>query len=172
MSWLGGKGKSKEPVTPVAKQSTTTGGGRMAQPAIESTIGANTHIKGDIQGDGGLRIDGVIEGTIEITGNLVITESAKVRAEIKANNVSIAGAVQGNVVANRVEIADTGRVWGDMTIKSLLINEGAYLRGQTFMSQDLQPPKLEPPKPIKSSSPLPGPQAGTVVDVTPEEKSK
>lgn len=169
MSWLGGKGKSKEPGTPVAKS--TTGGGRMAQPAIESTIGANTHIKGDIQGDGGLRVDGVVEGTIEITGNLVITESAKVRAEIKANNVSIAGAVQGNVTANRVEVADTGRVWGDMTIKALMINEGAYLRGQTFMSQDLQPPKLEPPKPTKSSSPLPAPQAGTVVDVMPEEKS-
>jgi cytoskeletal protein CcmA (bactofilin family) len=169
MSWLGGKGKSKEPVTPVVKP-TTTGGGRMAQPAIESTIGANTHIKGDIQGDGGLRIDGIVEGTIEITGNLVITESAKVRAEIKANNVSIAGAVQGNVSANRVELADTGRVWGDMTIKSLLINEGAYLRGQTFMSQDLQPPKLEPPKPAKSNNPLPAPQAGTVVDVTPDDK--
>jgi len=143
----------------------------MAQQAIESTIGANTHIKGDIQGDGGLRIDGVVEGTIEITGNLVITESAKVRAEVKANNVSIAGAVQGNVSANRVEIADTGRVWGDMTIKSLLINEGAYLRGQTFMSQDLQPPKLEGPKPSKPGALPSSPQAGTVVDVTPEEKS-
>lgn len=142
----------------------------MAQPAIESTIGANTHIKGDVQGDGGLRVDGIIEGTIEITGNLVITESAKVRAEIKANNVSIAGAVQGNVSANRVEIMDTGRVWGDMTIKSLLINEGAYLRGQTFMPQDLQPPKLEAPKTAKPGAAPSGPQAGTVVDVVPQEK--
>ncbi|HOT92365.1 MAG TPA: polymer-forming cytoskeletal protein [Anaerolineae bacterium] len=142
----------------------------MAQPAIESIIGANTHIKGDIQGDGGLRIDGIVEGTIEITGNLVVTESAKVRAEIKANNVSIAGAVQGNVSANRVEILDTGRVWGDMTIKSLLINEGAYLRGQTFMPQDLQPPKLEAPKTSKTGAVPPAPQAGTVVDVVPEEK--
>ena len=164
MSWLGGKGKPKESVvTPVAKS--TAGGGRMAQSAIESTIGAKTHIKGDIQSDGGLRIDGIVEGAIEVTGNLVITESAKVRAEIKANNVSIAGAVQGNVSANRVEIMDTGRVWGDMTIKSLLINEGAYLRGQTFMPQDLQPPKLEAPK---STKPGLAPQAGTVVDVEPE----
>ncbi|HQI86428.1 MAG TPA: polymer-forming cytoskeletal protein [Anaerolineae bacterium] len=169
MSWLGGKGKPKEPATPVIKPA-ATGGGRMAQPAIESTIGANTHIKGDIQGDGGLRVDGIVEGTIEITGNLVITESAKVRAEIKANNVSIAGAVQGNVSANRVEIMDTGRVWGDMTIKSLLINEGAYLRGQTFMPQDLQPPKLEAPKGTKPGLSSSAPQAGTVVDVLPEEK--
>ncbi len=169
MSWLGGKGKSKEPATSVARP-TTSGGGRMAQPAIESTIGANTHIKGDIQGDGGLRIDGIVEGTIEITGNLVVTESAKVRAEIKANNVSIAGAVQGNVSANRVELLDTGRVWGDMTIKSLLINEGAYLRGQTFMPQDLQPPKLEAPKTNKPTVAPSAPQAGTVVDILPEDK--
>ena len=104
MSWLGGKGKAKESVTPSIKP---TSGGRSVRSTIESTIGANTHIKGDIQGDGGLRIDGVVEGTVEITGNLVITESAKVRAEIKANNISIAGAVQGNVAANRVEILDT-----------------------------------------------------------------
>lgn len=163
MSWLGGK-KDKEPVTPTVRSASS---GRPAQSAIESTIGPNTHIKGDIQGDGGLRIDGVVEGTVEITGNLVISESAKIRAEIKANNVSIAGAVQGNVSANRVEILDTGRVWGDMTIKALLINEGAYLRGQTFMSQDMQPPKLEAPKPVKPVASS-GPRAGTVVDVEPQ----
>ena len=165
MSWLGGKGKGEGSVTPSVKP--VSGGGRVlrSSSAIESTIGANTHIKGDVQGDGGLRIDGVVEGTVEITGNLVVTESAKVRAEIKANNISIAGAVQGNVSANRVEILDTGRVWGDLTVKSLLVNEGAYFRGQTFMPQDLQPPKLEAPKPTKVDASAP--QAGTVVDVEP-----
>jgi len=166
MSWLGGKGKGKEPVTQSIRP-VSSGSGRTTRSssAIESTIGPNTHVKGDVQGDGGLRIDGIAEGTIEITGNLVITESAKVRAEIKANNLSVAGAVQGNITANRVEILDTGRVWGDLTVKALLVNEGAYFRGQTFMPQDLQPPKLEPPKPTKVDASVP--QAGTVVDVEP-----
>lgn len=170
MSWLGGKGKAKEP-TMTPSINSASGGGRSSRSssAIESTIGANTHIKGDIQGDGGLRIDGVVEGSVEITGNLVVTESAKVRAEVKANNISIAGAVQGNVAANRVEILDTGRVWGDLTVKALLVNEGAYFRGQTFMPQDLQPPKLEAPKPVKVDASVP--QAGTVVDVEPEDRS-
>ena len=73
-------------------------------------------------------------------------------AEIKANNISIAGAVRGNITANRVEILDTGRVWGDLTIKSLLINEGAYLRGQTFMPKDLKPPEIEAPARGKKSA--------------------
>ncbi len=137
-------GKDKEKETqpqPMTVASPT--GVRPVAPPIETTIGPNTHITGDIKGDGGIRVDGVVEGNIETTGNLVITESAKVLAELKANNVSISGAVRGNISANRVEILDTGRVWGDLTIKSLLINEGAYLRGQTIMPQDLKPPQVD-----------------------------
>ncbi|HNT76408.1 MAG TPA: polymer-forming cytoskeletal protein [Anaerolineae bacterium] len=170
MSFLGGKSKPKgtsptvsPPVSDRKHPPSTT---------IESTIGPNTYIKGDVQGDGGLRVDGVIEGNVELTGNLVITESAKVRAEIKANNISVAGAIQGNVTANRVEIMDTGRVWGDLTVKSLLVNEGAYFRGQTFMPQDMQPPQLEAPKQPPARGGGAAPQAGAVVDVEPKRPDK
>jgi cytoskeletal protein CcmA (bactofilin family) len=64
---------------------------------IETIIGPNAHFRGDIQSDGGVRIDGVIEGTIDITGNLAILEGAKIIADIKANNISISGAVKGNI---------------------------------------------------------------------------
>ncbi|MGC9398596.1 MAG: bactofilin family protein [Anaerolineae bacterium] len=143
--WGREKPKEKQPAhgTPQVK----------AVQSIETTIGPNTHVKGSIQGDGGLRIEGVVEGNVETTGNVVITESAKVLSEIKANNISIAGAVQGDIHANRVEILETGRVWGDLNIKALLINEGAYLSGQTIMPQDLKPPTLETPKPTPKPKP-------------------
>jgi len=168
MSFLGSKSKPKTSSgSPTPRPRSTSSGRGSSSSAIESTIGANTHIKGDIQGDGGLRVDGIVEGSIELTGNLVVTESAKIRAEIKASNISVAGAVQGNITATRVEILDTGRVWGDLTVKSLLVNEGAYFRGQTFMPQDLKPPQL--PSPASSSQPAieegGGADAGTVVDV-------
>ena len=166
MSFLGSKSKPKSSNGSSMPRMASPGRGSSSS-AIESTIGANTHIKGDIQGDGGLRVDGIVEGSIELTGNLVVTESAKIRAEIKANNISVAGALQGNVTATRVEILDTGRVWGDLTVKSLLVNEGAYFRGQTFMPQDLKPPQL--PSPAFSTQPAieegGGADAGTVVDV-------
>lgn len=167
MSFLGGKSKPKPAGgVPVSRPASSSRGS--SSSAIESTIGSNTHIKGDIQGDGGLRVDGIVEGSIELTGNLVVSESAKIRADIKASNISVAGAVQGNITATRVEILDTGRVWGDLTVKSLLVNEGAYFRGQTFMPQDLKPPQLSSPA---SSSPPAigeggGADAGIVVDVS------
>jgi len=111
---------------------------------IETIIGPNAHFRGDIQSDGGIRIDGIFEGTVDIAGNLVIGEGAKVIASIKANNISISGAVKGDIAGNRVEILETGRVWGDLTINSLLLNEGAYLRGQTTMHGDIEPPMIDP----------------------------
>lgn len=136
---------------------------------IETVIGPNAHFRGDIISEGGIRIDGILEGNIETTGNLVIGESAKVIAEIKANNISISGAVKGNVIGNRVEILETGRVWGDMTVKSLLLNEGAYLRGHTNMHADIEPPQLEAPK-NKPAAAKEGPatsEPGQIVDVSP-----
>ncbi len=133
---------------------------------IETIIGPNAYIRGDIQSDGGVRVDGVFEGSIDITGNLIIGEGAKIVADVKANNVSISGAIKGNVNGNMVEILETGRVWGDLTINSLLLNEGAYLRGQTTMHGDIEPPMIEPPRPRRK----PELAAATVVDVEPKER--
>jgi cytoskeletal protein CcmA (bactofilin family) len=130
---------------------------------IETVIGPNAYFRGDIQSDGGVRIDGIFEGTLDITGNLVIGEGAKLIAEIKANNISISGAIKGNVNGNRVEILETGRVWGDLTINSLLLNEGAYLRGQTTMHGDIEPPLIEPPRPMRAAEPA----SATILDVEP-----
>jgi cytoskeletal protein CcmA (bactofilin family) len=131
---------------------------------IETIIGPNAHLRGEIQSDGGMRIDGICEGAIDIAGNLVIGEAAKIIADIKANNISISGAVKGNINGNRVEILKTGRVWGDLVISSLLLEEGAYLRGQTTMHGDIEPPLIEAPK-TKVAAVSPGP---AIVDVEPK----
>lgn len=147
--------RDKQPQPPIAATSPAA-----PSPRIETVIGPNAHFRGEIMSEGGVRIDGIFEGNIATTGNLVIGESAKVIAEIKANNVSISGAVKGNVSGNRVEILETGRVWGDLTIKSLLLNEGAYLQGQTTMHANIEPPLIEPPK-------RPAEESGSIVDVEP-----
>ncbi len=145
---------------------------------IETIIGPNCHIQGSIQSDGNMRIQGIFQGEIDTAGNLIIGESAKIVAKIEANNVSIAGAVKGDVSANRIEILETGRVWGDLTVNSLLLNEGAYLRGQTMMHADLEPPMIEPPKSAQTPPPPPPPvrknaspsgaMMGEIVDIEPE----
>jgi cytoskeletal protein CcmA (bactofilin family) len=147
-----------------------------ASSKIETVIGPNCHMQGTIQSDGGIRIDGIFQGDIDTTGNVVVGESAKVIADIKANNVSVAGAVKGNISGNRVEVLETGRVWGDLTVNALLLNEGAYLRGQTMMHADIEPPMIEPPRSAQTPPPPPPPpkstpgkaMEGEIVDIEPE----
>ena len=141
--------------------------GSVPAARIETVIGPNAHFRGDIISEGGIRIDGIFEGNIETASNLVVGESAKIIAEIKANNVSISGAIKGNVEGNRIEILETGRVWGDLTVNSLLLNEGAYLRGQTTMHADIEPPLIEAPKSSPSPVSSESSRAGTIVDVEP-----
>ena len=141
--------------------------------ALETTIGPNTYFHGDIQSDGGIRIQGVYEGNIDIMGNLIIADGAKVIAEIKANNISISGAIKGNIAGNVVQILKTGRMWGNLTINSLTIEEGAYLRGQTTMHSDIEPPMIEAPKrkpAVEAPKPKPAarPASAAIVDVEPK----
>jgi cytoskeletal protein CcmA (bactofilin family) len=126
------------------------------QPSkIETIIGANCRMNGMLQSDGGIRIEGVFEGQIQTAGNLVVSDTAKVAAEIQAYNVVVSGTVRGNVTANRIEITETGKLFGDLNVNTLLLSEGAYLRGQTNMAGDVEPPlvetpKIEPPRPVES----------------------
>ena len=112
---------------------------------IETVLGPNTSIQGDIRSSGGGRIDGDFGGTLDIAGNLVIGEHAKVIADITANNVQVQGTVQGDITAKRLEILDTGKLWGDIAVDSFVLADGGFYHGQSKMQSDVQPPLLEAP---------------------------
>ncbi len=139
-------GKEKMPSSTLPTMSSAPSGGGPAK--IETVIGPTANFKGTIQSDGGLRIDGVFEGNIQIAGNLIIGESGKVVADANAQNVSVAGALKGTVKASgRLEILSTGRVWGEISVASFLIDEGGFFRGQSIMPGEPDMPLLEPPTP-------------------------
>lgn len=114
---------------------------------IENIIGPKTHFKGHLAAEGNLRIDGYFEGVVETNGNVVVGEGAKVAADIKANNVQVWGSVQGNVTAaGRLEILPSGSVWGDVKVKSLLIDEGGSFHGKSVSAGESQePPPIDGP---------------------------
>ena len=108
---------------------------------IETILGPGVHYKGTITGVGGVRIEGSFDGTITLKGALVVADGAKVTAEIQAGAVSVAGSVKGNITAGKVEILPTGRVWGDLVTSAFATEEGAFLRGQVTMQDEVPPPE-------------------------------
>jgi len=109
----------------------------------ETVVGVNTTIVGTIKTDSSARIDGTVEGDIEVLGNLIVGETGRVIATIKAQNVHISGAVKGEITAvDRLEISPTGKVWGDIFTSGLHIEPGGLFRGQSTMSTTAEEPLL------------------------------
>lgn len=82
-----------------------------------------------------LRINGSFEGTLDTKGNLMISETATVKAEIRGENIVVAGRVYGNIIAEReLKLIPPGHVIGDITTPRLSILEGAVLDGQCHMT--------------------------------------
>ena len=101
---------------------------------LETVLGSTTNLKGVLKSDGNIRVDGVLQGTIETAGNLVVGPSARVVADIRANAVQVWGQIQGNIqTVGRLEILSSGRVFGEVIVGSLMIDEGGLFRGQCFM---------------------------------------
>lgn len=126
---------------------------REARPApdqIEVVIGPRATFEGKLRCDGSIRLDGTVEGgEIETLGNVLITEGARVMADIRARTVSVAGAYKGTITADRVELLEGGRLWGVVNVASFLLDEGAHFDGQLVMRQtaDEEPLLLDRPAP-------------------------
>jgi cytoskeletal protein CcmA (bactofilin family) len=103
---------------------------------VTSVLGSGIIWKGKLSGRGGVRIEGTFEGEIGIEGMVVIGETGKVTCQnVRANTVIVAGGVNGNITAEKLEIRKTGRVWGDVTIAAFSTEEGGFLRGQITMQE-------------------------------------
>ena len=106
---------------------------------VTSVLGTGINWTGKLSGKGGVRIEGIFEGQIAINGLVVVGETGKVTCEdVRANTVIVAGAVNGGITAEKLEIRSTGRVWGNVTVTAFSTEEGAFLRGQVTMEDHLE----------------------------------
>ena len=105
---------------------------------VDSILGSGVAWQGTLTGTGGIRIDGALDGQIALRVLVVIGEQGRVTSEhIRAATVIVAGSVKGDITAGKVEITRTGRVWGDVVTTSFATEEGAFLRGQITMEDQV-----------------------------------
>jgi cytoskeletal protein CcmA (bactofilin family) len=106
---------------------------------VTSVLGTGINWAGSLRGSGGIRIEGTFEGEIAVRGMVVIGETGRVTCEnLRASTVIVAGAVKGNITAEKLEIRSTGRIWGDVVTVSFITEEGAFLRGQMRMEERVE----------------------------------
>ena len=129
--------------------------------SVDTLIGAQTVIRGDVAFSGGLHIDGQVHGAIvaEAGSDAVVTVSDKgrIEGEIRAPHVVINGTLDGDVIASeRIELAAQARVTGNIRYKLLEMAAGAQVNGQIM--RDEEPRRV----PKASVDELPAPKVKAV----------
>jgi cytoskeletal protein CcmA (bactofilin family) len=123
----------------------------MASPEIDERrvtgwIGHGVAIEGRIMSAQDLRIDGKVEGTIEVGDHgVTVGQSAEIRADLVVKWILISGAVIGDVTATeRVEVKQGASVTGDITTPRLLLAEGGVINGTVDAAGRPRGPVNEP----------------------------
>ena len=109
-------------------------GGMTAENGEVTIVGAGARLEGNVVSAGHLRIDGQVKGQINAEGDVTLSPQSQVEADIRAQNVSVAGKFKGNlIVKGKAHLARGGRIDGNITSKTLVVEEGGTFHGQSIM---------------------------------------
>lgn len=105
---------------------------------ILNMVGAGTNIKGDIESNGVVRIDGSVEGKITSQNKVALGETGKIVGDIVAQNADISGEVRGTInVKEILYLKSTARIIGDITTNKIVIEAGAEFNGACKMKSSI-----------------------------------
>ena len=98
---------------------------------------AGTYLKGNLKADGGVRIDGTVEGEVTVSDTFVLGKTGVVKGTIKTKDALIGGKVIGNIKSQgKVELKTGSVVNGDIICKRLTMEEGATFDGFCKMTEE------------------------------------
>ncbi len=104
---------------------------------VDTIIGVNVLIKGNLNNKNSVEINGSVEGEVRSDDHIDVGQTAKISGPVTAKTIVISGQVKGIVEATeRLEINPTGVIIGDINAKSLIIQQGATFIGKSIMPSD------------------------------------
>ncbi len=126
---------------------------RKALQRVGSVLGAETRLTGTLQVEESIRIDGRLEGNVEQTDGderwLIVGPTAEIHGDIRAQNVSVAGKVIGNIHASgNVELMNGSEVRGNISHLSITVEPGASVHGQLIANDPQQAAPAAPALPV------------------------
>jgi cytoskeletal protein CcmA (bactofilin family) len=121
---------------------------RKTKSTIDSLIGAETSIEGNVRFKGGLRIDGRVRGDViaedDEVSMLVISEHARVEGQVRVAHLLVNGEVIGPVYSSELlELQPKARITGDVQYKALEMHGGAVVSGKLTHTNLVEEPMLK-----------------------------
>ncbi len=100
-------------------------------------IDASSELDGKLRCKEAIRIDGGMKGELHCEETVIVSQGARVKANINAQSALIGGEVRGNIVARRkITLEATATVTGDLSTPGIVIQEGAKLKGRIVIGPD------------------------------------
>ncbi len=119
------------------------GGNKRKTPHMDTLVGHNTKIVGDIHFEGGLHVDGLVEGNInarDAGSRLSISERGQVQGEVRVPEIMLNGMVKGDVYAGeRIELGVKAKVEGNVYYNLIRMEAGATVNGKLVHKPGGQP---------------------------------
>ena len=105
--------------------------------SINTIIGPNTSLTGDIEAGGFTRIDGSIRGDVRAKGRVVIGERARMKSNVTGTSITIGGVVYGNIIADgHLVVLSTALIIGDIITRRIQADEGCLIHGKVRVCPD------------------------------------
>lgn len=145
MNWMKTKPTSDTPQPPA--RATSAAAGRIPTGG-QANIGSSMQVKGELTGSEDMTVDGRVEGKIFLNNHrLTVGRNGLIKADIlDAGSVIVHGEIQGNITAtDRVEVADSGTMQGDIRAPRVVLADGARFKGQI----DMEPTSVGQAEPAK-----------------------
>jgi cytoskeletal protein CcmA (bactofilin family) len=99
--------------------------------SVNTIIGINSSVYGDVEAGGFTRIDGSLRGNLSAKGRVVVGEKARMKSNVSGTAVTIGGVVLGNILASeQVIILSTALVVGDIITQRIRVDEGCLIQGR------------------------------------------
>jgi cytoskeletal protein CcmA (bactofilin family) len=102
---------------------------------ITTVVGNSIVFKGDIQGDGIVRIDGRVEGSVSSKQGIILGEKADVEGRLESDNIIIFGHIKGTIKSKELILKTTGSVHGDIVSEFLEVEMGGKYDGSLKIGQ-------------------------------------
>lgn len=103
-------------------------------------VGANVILSGILKDAGDVAIHGKVEGEVTSERSIMVGETAEIKGPISGQIVTVAGVVRGSIDASqKLELLPTGKVYGSISTRDLIIRSGAIFVGKSAMPVDEAP---------------------------------
>ena len=113
---------------------------RDQSPGKATLINEGCNINGELTGSGEFMICGKIVGDADVSGTISVAVSGYWQGSIRADNVIIAGHVEGDVTATeKVEVTSTAKISGTVSGEAIAVAEGAVVEGAMKTAGNSEP---------------------------------